>query len=215
MSPFRCRPLVFKHREHPGVVGLRPTARGVSDATLFTPGVNRVSSGRRTTGCGRPGTPTLSLARADSSHTGSADSRRLATEGVGPHSTHVCGAREARVIGCPREGVNRADVPRGTTATERATSRNRVATTRWRVGAPVTGPQDAPERGSKPAPPTSGEAVLKPTGNRPGSLCVGKPRRSRPGGCHLFDDSGHRRRGGRGRTELLCEIILRDELQSL
>jgi hypothetical protein len=30
-------------RENPAVVGLRPTARGVSDATLFTAGVNRVS----------------------------------------------------------------------------------------------------------------------------------------------------------------------------
>ena len=52
------------------------------------------------------------------------------------------------------------------------------------MGAPVTGPQDAPERGSKPAPPTSGEPVLKPTGTGPGSLCRGKPRRLRRGGCH-------------------------------
>ena len=39
---------------------------------------------------------------------GSADSRCRHAAGVGPHSTHVCGAREARVMGCPREGVNRA-----------------------------------------------------------------------------------------------------------
>jgi hypothetical protein len=48
-----------------------------------------------------------------------------------------------------------------------------------RMEAPVTGPQDAPERGSKPAPPTSREPVLKLTGSRPGSLCAGKPRRRR------------------------------------
>ena len=69
--------------------------------------------------------------------------------------------------------------------------------TRWQTGAPVTAPQDAPQRGSKLAPPTSGEPVL--TGCRPGSLCVGKPRRRRAtpdcprelftlrsprGGCH-------------------------------
>ena len=33
---------IFKQRENPVVVGLRPTARGVSDATLFTTAVNRV-----------------------------------------------------------------------------------------------------------------------------------------------------------------------------
>jgi len=74
----------------------------------FRPGVNRVSSGRQTSGCGRPGAPTFSIASADSSHTGSADSRRLAAEGVGPHSTHVCGALRARAMGCPREGVTKA-----------------------------------------------------------------------------------------------------------
>jgi len=74
----------------------------------FTAGVNRVRLVRRTTGDCRAGTPTFSIDRADRSHTGSADSRRVPTAGVGPHSTHVCGAREARVMGCPREGVNRA-----------------------------------------------------------------------------------------------------------
>ena len=33
--------------------------------------------------------------------------------------------------------------------------------TRFRMGAPVTAPQDAPGRGSKPAPSTPGEPVLK------------------------------------------------------
>ena len=36
---------IFSQRENPVVVGLRPTARGVSDATLFTACVNRVSVG--------------------------------------------------------------------------------------------------------------------------------------------------------------------------
>lgn len=49
----------------------------------------------------------------------------------------------------------------------------------------MTGPQNAPERGSNPAPPTSGEPVLKPTGTGSGSLCGGNPRRLQRGGCHV------------------------------
>lgn len=40
--------------------------------------------------------------------------------------------------------------------------------TRLRMGAPVTAPQDAPERGTKPVPSTSGEKVLKPARQQAG-----------------------------------------------
>ena len=95
--------------------------------------------------------------------TGSAVSPPPGHRGDGPHSIHVCSAREARSKGANRAGQN---VPRGMTAWERAALRNRAAMTRLRMGTPVTAPQDAPGRGSKPAPPTPGESVLKPARHR-------------------------------------------------
>jgi len=50
------------------------------------------------------GTQTLSLFPFTHKTTGSADSRRLAL-GVGLHSTHVCGAPQARLIAFGRQGV--------------------------------------------------------------------------------------------------------------
>jgi len=48
--------------------------------------------------------------------------------------------------------------------------------TRLRMGAPVTAPQDAPERGTKPVPPTSGEGPeTYLLGDRPGFLVRGSP----------------------------------------
>ena len=51
--------------------------------------------------------------------------------------------------------------------------------TRFRMGAPVTSPQDAPGRGSKPAPSTPGEPVLKPNRTTGFPAVEGKPRRLR------------------------------------
>ncbi len=110
----------------------------------------------------------------------SADSRPMRPWESGRHPPTATVPREPGQKARPGP----AEQPRGPTAWERATPRNRVAMTRLRVGAPVTAPQNAPERGMKPAPSTSGEPVLKPTGSRPGSPCVGKPRGSPRGGYH-------------------------------
>ena len=145
------------------------------------------------------GTPRFSTDRADGSHTCSADPRRPATEGVGPRSTHVCGAREVRVMGCSREGVNHAggyaasqdrhggshvEKPRGSDSVADGSPRDR-ATGRPQKSKISDGLHESsalvnvPERGSRPVPPTSGKPVLKPTGPKPGSLCAGKSRRCR------------------------------------
>jgi len=71
-----------------------------------------------------------------------------------------CGVRVVRQHGNPAYGSGKCD------RTDRAVRhdrlgesplRNRASMTRLRMGAPVTAPQDAPERGTKPVPPTSGE----------------------------------------------------------
>ncbi|SFI54051.1 hypothetical protein SAMN05443661_101229 [Natronobacterium gregoryi] len=67
-----------------------------------------------------------------------------------------------------RGSVIEPTVPRGMTAWERDALRNRASMTRLRMGAHVTVPQDAPERGTNPVPPTSGEAVLKPARQQAG-----------------------------------------------
>jgi len=58
--------------------------------------------------------------------------------------------------------------------------------TRFRMGAPVTAPQDAPGRGSKPAPSTPGEPVLKPNRTTGFPAVEGKPAVYGGRGCHLF-----------------------------
>jgi len=88
-----------------------------------------------------------------------------------------------------RHGESRVEKPRGDDSVVDGSARDRAA------GRPQNSSisdglhessalVNAPERGSKRAPPTSRESVLKPTGSRPGSPCVGKPRRSRREGCH-------------------------------
>ena len=74
----------------------------------FTAGVNRVRSVSQTTGDCPTGTPTLSIARVKDSRTGSADSHCRYAVGVGPHSTHVCGAPQARLMAFGRQGVTGA-----------------------------------------------------------------------------------------------------------
>jgi len=56
--------------------------------------------------------------------------------------------------------------------------------TRFRMGAPVTAPQDAPGRGSKPAPSTPGEPVLKPNRTTGFPAVEGKPAVYGGRGCH-------------------------------
>jgi len=58
--------------------------------------------------------------------------------------------------------------------------------TRFRMGAPVTAPQDAPGRGSKPAPSTPGEPVLKPNRTTGFPAVEGSPAVYGGRGCHLF-----------------------------
>ena len=67
-----------------------------------------------------------------------------------------------------RGSVTEPTVPWGMTAWERDAPRNLASMTRLRMGAPVTAPQDAPERGTNPVPPTSGERVLKPVRQQAG-----------------------------------------------
>jgi len=78
-----------------------------------------------------------------------------------------------------RHGESRVEKPRGEESVVAGSARDRAA------GRPQnTSISDelyesfalvnAPERGSNPAPPPSGDSVLKPTGTRPGSPCVGK-----------------------------------------
>ncbi|MFB6113763.1 MAG: hypothetical protein ABEJ58_06630, partial [Halodesulfurarchaeum sp.] len=56
--------------------------------------------------------------------------------------------------------------------------------TRLRKGAQVAVPQDAPGRGSKPAPPTPGETVLKPNRIDRVPTVVRSPAVSGGRGCH-------------------------------
>jgi hypothetical protein len=67
-----------------------------------------------------------------------------------------------------RGSVTEPTVPWGMTAWERDAPRNLASMTRLRMGAPVTAPQDAPERGTNPVPPTSGERILKPVRQQAG-----------------------------------------------
>jgi len=60
--------------------------------------------------------------------------------------------------------------------------------TRFRMGAPVTAPQDAPGRGSKPAPSTPGEPVLKPNRTTGFPAVEGKPAVYGGRGCHRCAD---------------------------
>ena len=108
----------------------------------LTAGVNRVRSGPQPTGDGRTGTLTFSIARGDSSHTGSADSQRLVATEVGPSTTHGDGAPRARSKGVTGAGTGAArhdlwgeslplkpagdDIPRDGSPRGRATGRSRA-----------------------------------------------------------------------------------------
>jgi hypothetical protein len=108
----------------------------------FTPGVNSVRPVAQTTGHGRSGTPTFSITRAIRVHTGSVDSRWLATAGVGSSTTHGDGAPRARSKGVTgagtgaarhdRLGESRVEKPRGDDSLadgsprDRATGRSRA-----------------------------------------------------------------------------------------
>jgi hypothetical protein len=76
----------------------------------FTAGVNRVRSVPQTTGDCPTGTPIFSITCVKDLRTGSADSHRRHAAGVGPHSTHVCGAPQARLMAFGREGVTGAGI---------------------------------------------------------------------------------------------------------
>ncbi len=67
-----------------------------------------------------------------------------------------------------RLSVTEPSMPRGMTAWVRDALRNRASMTRLRMGVHVAVPQDAPDRGTKPVPPTSGETVLKPARQQAG-----------------------------------------------
>ena len=115
--------------------------------------LRRASDTASTNAGGRPGTQTLSMCLDVDVTTGSVVSQ---ARGDGPHSTHVCGAPQARLMAFGRQGVTGAErsgagtEPRGSTAWVRVTSRNRVTMTRLRMGARVAVPQDAPGRGTRP-----------------------------------------------------------------
>jgi len=92
---------IFNQRENPAVHGGRES-RPFRDATAAS---------------GTAGTPPKPLSRPQTCVSIGLRHIPLRTSaGCGPHSTHVCGAREARLMAFGRQGVNRADTePRGST----------------------------------------------------------------------------------------------------
>ena len=143
--------------------------------------LRRASDTASTNAGGRPGTQTLSMCLDVNVTTGSVVSQ---ARGDGPHSTHVCGAPQARLMAFGRQGVTGAGTePRGSTAWVRVTSRNRVTMTRLRMGARVAVPQDAPGRGTNPAHADAGRdgpgTELNRTGATGFPAVEGKPRRLR------------------------------------
>jgi len=97
---------IFNQRENPAVHGGRES-RPFRDATAAS---------------GTAGTPPKPLSRPQTCVSIGLRHIPLRTSaGCGPHSTHVCGAREARLMAFGRQGVNRADTePRGSTDWVRA-----------------------------------------------------------------------------------------------
>ena len=169
--------------------------------------VNRVRSGPQTTGDCRGGTSTVSTACIDSSYTGSADSRNRQPAGVGPCSTHVRGAREARVMGCPRKGVNRAG--------RCAVRHDRLGESRVETPcgddsladvSPVTGPQDAPERGPKPATPFTARRMSLAVLCRVRSPGVSGSRDQGENGDYDEDWESHQNRARASRGKSRCWI---------
>jgi len=112
----------------------------------FTAGANRVRSVTQPPSVARPEPPPKPLSRPQTCVSIGLRQNSIANErGMWAASTHVCGAREARLMAFGRQGVNRADTePRGSTDWVSGRLKKSTAMTRFRMGAPVTAPQDAP-----------------------------------------------------------------------